>query len=120
MKSNINLPHWCVSHGCCGCSPGLSRRQFLKECGATAALGWGAVPAAFAALWSDLVVQVTLKHALTSYADIAESEDYTWPLSSLLPGVLARFDLPDCYRELRNLRQIDPWGANSTEPRTAP
>ena len=39
MKSNINLTHGSVSHACCGCSPGLSRRGFLKGCGATAALG---------------------------------------------------------------------------------
>ncbi|HUG89377.1 MAG TPA: prolyl oligopeptidase family serine peptidase [Planctomycetaceae bacterium] len=77
-----------------------------------AAKGWGALPATFAALLADGVVAVTLKNALTSYADVAESEEYDWPLSSFLPGVLARFDLPDCYRELRakDLRQIDPWG----------
>jgi hypothetical protein len=58
---------------------------------------------------------VTLKNALTSYADIAESETYNWPLSSFLPNVLASFDLPDCYRELewKQLRQIDPWGADA-------
>ena len=93
--------------------------DWLRSCGHTevhlAALGWGAVPATFAALLSDLVVQATLKHAPTSYAEIAESEDYTWPLSSFLPGVLAQFDLPDCYRELqaKKLRQIEPWGANA-------
>jgi len=96
--------------------------DWLKSCGHTAvhlaALGWGAVPATFAALLSDLVVQVTLKHALTAFADIAESEDYTWPLSSFVPGVLARFDLTDCYRELqtKHLRQIDPSGANVKSP----
>jgi len=35
---------------------------------------------------------VTLKNALTSYGDVAQSEDYHWPLSTLLPGVLERFD----------------------------
>ncbi|MHC1763805.1 MAG: acetylxylan esterase [Verrucomicrobiia bacterium] len=90
--------------------------EWLESCGHTevhlAALGWGAMPATFAALLSDLVTRVTLKHALTSYSDVAESEDYAWPLSSLVPGVLHRFDLPDCYRELqaKNLRQIEPWG----------
>ena len=69
--------------------------------------------ATFAALLSERVKQVTLKNALTSYAAVAESEDYAWPLATLLPGVLARFDLPDCYRALatKALRQIDPWGA---------
>ncbi|HBL76752.1 MAG TPA: hypothetical protein DD458_16120 [Prolixibacteraceae bacterium] len=76
--------------------------------------GWGAIPATFAAVLSDAVVQVTLKNALTSYGDIAEEEEYNWPLSSLLSGILKSFDLPDCYRSLeaKNLYQIEPWGAN--------
>jgi len=76
--------------------------------------GWGAIPATFAGLVSDRVIQVTLKNALTSYAQIAQSEDYRWPLSSLVPGILESFDLPDCYRELesKKLRQIEPWGPN--------
>jgi cephalosporin-C deacetylase-like acetyl esterase len=75
--------------------------------------GFGAIPATFAAVLSPRVTQVTLKHALTSYGDVAESEDYRWPLSALLPGVLRRFDLPDCYRALesKRLRQIEPCGA---------
>ncbi len=77
------------------------------------ATGWGAIPATFASLLSGSVSQVTLKNALTSYTDIAEQEDYDWPLSLLLPGVLESFDLPDCYRDLgsKNLKQIEPWGA---------
>jgi len=76
--------------------------------------GWGSTPAAFAALFTDFVAQVTLKNALTSYRDIAESESYTWPLSALVPGALTKFDLPDCYRALgKKLRQIDSWGPNS-------
>jgi len=81
------------------------------------AKGWGALPATFAAVLSDQVKQVTLKNALTSYSDIAESETYAWPLSALVPGILESFDLPDCYRALRNkkLKQIDPWGANDAK-----
>jgi dienelactone hydrolase len=77
-----------------------------------AAKGWGSIPATFAAVLSDLVRQVTLKNALTAYADIAESEDYAWPLARLVPGVLAQFDLPDCYRALqvKQLTHIEPWG----------
>ena len=47
--------------------------------------------------------------------DIAETENYRWPLSTLLPGVLPEFDLPDCYRalEAKNLRQLEPWGARA-------
>jgi hypothetical protein len=75
--------------------------------------GWGALPATFAAILCDRVIQVTLKNALTSYAAIAESERYDWPLSAFLPGVLKVFDLPDCYQALqaKGLRQIEPWPA---------
>lgn len=96
----------------------LSVLDWLKAQGHSevhlAGKGWGAVPAAFAALLAPGVVQVTLKHALTSYSAIAESETYQWPLALLVPGVLEEFDLPDCYRALasKRLRQIEPWGPN--------
>lgn len=76
-----------------------------------AAKGWGTLPALFAALLSDRVAEVTLKGAPPSYAAIAEAEEYVWPLSSFVPGVLSRFDLPDCFREIersKGLRQIQP------------
>lgn len=75
------------------------------------AKGWGALPATFASMLSDKVRQVTLKNALTSYADLAQNEEYSWPLSTLLPGVLKEFDLPDCYKALssKQLKQIEPW-----------
>ncbi|NOY29196.1 MAG: prolyl oligopeptidase family serine peptidase [Planctomycetes bacterium] len=79
--------------------------DWLKSFGHTdvhlIAKGWGTLPATFAALFSELTTQVTLREALTSYQDIAESEYYDWPLSTLLPNGLAHFDLPDCYRALR-------------------
>jgi dienelactone hydrolase/pimeloyl-ACP methyl ester carboxylesterase len=77
--------------------------------------GWGALPATFAAVVSDDVRQVTLKNALTSYSDIAQSQDYAWPLSTFVPNVLAAFDLPDCYKVLKakGLRQVDPWGPDA-------
>lgn len=79
--------------------------------------GWGALPVTFAALTSDDVTEVTLKHPLTSFAEIAESADYHWPLACLLPGVLSRFDLPNCYAELKRkkLKQIEPWGPMADE-----
>ncbi len=79
-----------------------------------AARGQGAVPATFAALLSPQVTRVTLKHPPASYTAIAEARDYSWPLSALLPGALARFDLPDCYRvlEAKGLRLIEPLDAN--------
>lgn len=74
--------------------------------------GWGALVATFAALLADPVRQVTLKNSLVSYSAVAESEEYAWPLSSLVPGILRAFDLPDCYRalEAKKLALIDPWG----------
>ena len=81
--------------------------------------GWGSLAATFAALLAPSVRQVTLKHPLTAYSDIAESEYYRWPLATLLPGVLSQFDLPDCYRNLaaKQLRMIAPWGAEATGSR---
>ncbi len=78
-----------------------------------AAKGWGAIPGTFAALLADGVKRVTLKNALSSYSDVAESEEYRWPLSSFVSGVLEKFDLPDCYHalEARRLQQIEPWDA---------
>ena len=70
--------------------------------------GWGSIPATFAALLADEVTAVTLKQPLESYSAIAEAEEYAWPVSSFVPGVLTLFDLPDCYRALerKNLRRI--------------
>lgn len=78
------------------------------------AKGWGALAAALAGVLSERVTQVTLKEGLASYTEVAESESYGWPLAALPPGVLARFDLPDCYRELeksKKLRLIEMQGA---------
>jgi hypothetical protein len=44
---------------------------------------------------------VTLKDSLDSYQSIAESELYSWPLSSFVPDVLEHFDLPECYESLK-------------------
>ena len=73
--------------------------------------GWGAIPATLAAILSDTVLQITVKNALTSFSDIAENEEYNWPFSSFVPGILKSFDLPDCYHALaaKGLRQIEPW-----------
>ena len=79
------------------------------------AKGWGTVPATFAAVLAKSVTRVTLKHALTSFGDIAESEDYKWPVSSFVPGCLKTFDLPDCYEALaaKRLRRISSWNAQA-------
>ncbi len=83
------------------------------------AKGWGAVPATFAGLLAitPKIERVTLKNALTSYADLAESEAYAWPLSSLVPDILKHVDLPDIYDLLRaekKLELIDPLGPNDS------
>ena len=91
--------------------------DWLKSCGHTevhlVGKGWGAIPATFAAVLSDTVKQVSLKNALSSYSDIAENAEFNWPLSTLVPGILKQFDLPDCYLELasKKLTQIEPVGA---------
>ena len=97
--------------------------DWLKAHGRTevhlVARGWGTIPATLAAVVSDDVKQITLKHALTSWSSVAEAERYKWPLSSFVPGVLKSFDLPDCYRALaaKNLKQHEPWGSSgSVEP----
>jgi pimeloyl-ACP methyl ester carboxylesterase len=74
--------------------------------------GWGALPAAFAALLHADVKQVTLKNALSSYLEVAQTEDYQWPYAVMLPNVLARFDLPEVYQALRpkGLQNEQPWG----------
>jgi len=79
--------------------------------------GWGAIPAAFAALLSERVKRVTLKNALGSFAELAETEDYRWPFAMLIPDILTKMDLPDLVRELQSkqLSNIAPWGPNDGE-----
>lgn len=74
--------------------------------------GWGALPAAFAALLSGPVKRVTLKNALNSYAEVAADADYQWPSALLLPDVLKHFDLPEVYAALatKHLNNVEPWG----------
>jgi dienelactone hydrolase len=91
--------------------------QLLAAAGHTeihlAGQGWGALPAAFAALLSREVNQVTLKHALTSFHELAVHDDQQWPTAFMLPQVLHHFDLPDCYTALQKqkLQLIEPWTA---------
>jgi hypothetical protein len=91
--------------------------QLLVAAGHTeihlAGKGWGALPAALAAVLSQEVQQVTLKNALTSFHEIAIHEDYQWPYAVMPFGVLEHFDLPDCYRalEAKKLSNLEPWGA---------
>jgi dienelactone hydrolase len=91
--------------------------QVLKQAGHEeihlAGRGWGALPAALAAVLSGDVSRVTLKNALVSFHELAVHEDCQWPYAVMPFGVLAAFDLPDVYRELesKQLRSVDPWAA---------
>ena len=75
--------------------------------------GWGAIVAALAATQSSFVTKVTLKNALRSFQEIAETEFYAWPLAFLITGQLEQFDLPQCYKHLetKELEIISFWGA---------
>ena len=78
------------------------------------ARGFGAIPGTFAAVLHAAVDRVTLIQALTAYSDIAEADSYQWPLSALVPSILRSLDLPDCYRDLserKQLKVIEPVGA---------
>ncbi len=75
--------------------------------------GWGALPAAFAAVLETKVRTVTLKNALSSYVEVAADPDYRWPYALLIPGALPKLDLPEVYASLasKNLHNIEPWGS---------
>lgn len=77
--------------------------------------GWGALPAAFAAVLGANVKRVTLKNHLTSYHDVAMDEDYRWPYALLPYGVLHHLDLPEVYDALKakGLKAIEPWDSKA-------
>ena len=72
--------------------------------------GLGSVTAAFAGMLHPSEPRVRLMHYLPSYELIANSPQFSWPLSAILRGCLLHFDLPDVYRALgRRLVKTDPW-----------
>lgn len=75
--------------------------------------GWGALPAALAAVLSPHARKVTLKHALTSWRDVVAEDDYQLPYALMPTGVLKHFDLPEVYEALqaKALINAEPWGA---------
>ena len=77
------------------------------------ARGWGAIPGALAAVLHPALERVTLINAPSSYAEMAETKMQQWPLSAMLPHVLAQLDLPDVYRELegKQLSLVSPYNA---------
>lgn len=68
--------------------------------------GRGSVPGAIASLLSPTVRKITLINALHSFQDIAEAEEYDWPLSTLIPNALQHFDLTDVYADLQANREL--------------
>lgn len=62
---------------------------------ATFSDGAPGISGTFAAVLHPAVPQITLRHALASYAAVAEAERYRWPLSAFVPAALRSFDLPD-------------------------
>jgi hypothetical protein len=120
-----SLPVMCAAYGLMLGHPLLGQRtydvlrviQLLAATGHTeihlAGKGWGALPAILAAVLSANAQQVTLKHALSSFHELAVHEDYQWPYAAMPIGVLEHFDLPDCHHalEVKKLSNLEPWGA---------
>jgi len=74
--------------------------------------GMGAVLALLACVIDDRPTKVTLLNGLLSFHELTQTPVYKWPASLMLQGLLAEFDLPDCYRALHGkLRVIAPWDA---------
>lgn len=73
--------------------------------------GLGALWATFAACLHPLVKRVTLLNALLSYQELTQVPVQSWPMSSLVFGLLKHLDLPDCYRMLvdKRLTILSPW-----------
>jgi len=77
--------------------------------------GLGSVIVAIAGCLHPAVNRVTLRHGLRSFHDLTRIPEPKWPLSVRPQGVLKKFDLPDCYRILRNskaLRMLETWNAH--------
>ena len=58
-----------------------------------------------------------------SYHELTQVPVQSWPLSSLVPGVLKDFDLPDCHRLLRakkRLALVRPWDSQMRPRRAGP
>jgi len=74
--------------------------------------GFGAVVALLAAVVDSRPKTVTLINGLLSYGELTQVPIYRWPASSMIPGALRAFDLPECYRALgRKVRLVRPWNA---------
>ncbi len=92
---------WMCCRFCVGLkTAGHSRIQIVAQ-------GWGSLPAAFAAMYSNVVTSIRLKGALESFHSIATSQEYQWPLSSFVPSILNEVDLTDCYTLLKAEKDLE-------------
>ncbi len=84
--------------------------------------GVGAISVLFAACLHPLVKRVTLHNGLLSYHELTQVAVQSWPLSTLVPGVLEHFDLADCYRALsgKKLTLVEPWDSQMRPWRREP
>ncbi len=74
--------------------------------------GLGALVALLAATLDERPRKVTLLNALGSWHELTQAAVYEWPASSLLHGVLEKFDLPDCLGAVgKRARVVEPWDA---------
>ena len=98
--------------------------DFLQAAGAPVGRlvgrGIGSLTAVFAALLHPSRPEVRLLDYLPSFEDLVQDDLPRWPLSSLLPGGLRDFDLPDLYRVLGDRLTLgQPWDPRLT-PRSEP
>lgn len=66
-----------------------------------ASKGIGCLPGGLAAFLDERVKKVTLHSPLESWHSIATEEDYQWPLSHMIFGVLRKWDLPEVWSALK-------------------
>ena len=84
-----------------------------------AGCGWGGPIALMTAVIDSRVKHLTLKNTLWAYEDLALDEDYIWPLSGVIKGVLKHFDLPDCRKALgKKMTETQPWNSRCKVQRT--
>lgn len=91
----------------------LSTVAWLKSIGHSSidliAFERGTIPALLAACLSEEIASVQFVGLPESYLAMATTEDYQWPLSSMIPDVLSKFDFPDAVEQIksRGIRWID-------------
>ena len=86
----------------------LMTLELLKSCGvkniSLKAEGQGCIPALFAAILSDIPVDVELNNMPESYLDIAGKIYTHWPMSIMAPGILKLTDLDILRKYIKNLK----------------